>query len=80
MTGWKIEEYACFLALFPVTYLYTNVMICKLKKLILEASLDLNMFKSYCLLVFYEKKSFILIYVVFFCSKNPKFYIADTWL
>ena len=56
MTGWKIEEYACFLALFRVTYLYTNVMICKLKKLILEASLDLKICLSHTVYLYRMKK------------------------
>ena len=39
-----------------------------------------NIFYLYCLLVSYEKKSSILIPVVFFSPKNVNLYLADTFL
>ena len=39
-----------------------------------------NIFYLDCLLVSYEKKSSILIPVVFFSPKNVKLYLVDTWL
>ena len=39
-----------------------------------------NIFYLYCILVSYEKKSSILIPVVFFSPKNVNLYLADTWL
>ena len=45
---------------------------------------DIKSFFRYVLFMLFTrivwKKSFILIYVVFSCPKNPKLYIADTWL
>ena len=39
-----------------------------------------NIFYLYCILVSYEKKSSILIPVVFFSPKIVNLYLADTWL
>ena len=39
-----------------------------------------NIFYLYCILVSYEKKSSILIPVVFFSPKNVNLYLADTFL
>ena len=39
-----------------------------------------NIFYLHCILVSYEKKSSILIPVVFFSPKNVNLYLADTWL
>ena len=65
-------------------HLYTNVMICKLRKLILEVSVELKIYFIYCLLVSYEKypsSSFMLSFLV---KKSKTLYsghlvIADTF-
>ena len=51
------------------SHLYTSVMICKLKKLILEVSLDLKIYFIYSVYSYCMKKSSILIHVVFFAQK-----------
>ena len=51
------------------SHLYTSVMICKLKKLILEVSLDLKIYFIYSVYSYCMKKSSTLIHVVFFAQK-----------
>ena len=52
------------------------------KKVILEISLDLKIYFIFIVYSYHmkKKKSPILLSVVFFCSKNAKLYIADTFL
>ena len=64
--------------------LIENVEQMKLKnqktKVILEVTLALKIYFIYIVYSYRMKKSSILISVVFFCTKSPKLYIADTWL
>ena len=49
-------------------------------EVVLEVSFDLKIYFTYTVFSYVWKESSILISVVFFCPKNPKFWIADTWL
>ena len=48
------------------------------KTVILEVSLDLKIYLIYTVYSYHMKKSSILISIVFFWTKSPKLYIADT--
>ena len=60
--------------------LIENVEQMKLKNQKTKVSLDLKIYFIYIVYSYRMKKSSILISVVFFCTKSPKLYIADTWL
>ena len=46
----------------------------------IKVSLDLKICFIYTVYSYRVKKSSVLVSVVFFCPKNPKLYIAYTWL